>query len=257
MDLGLEGRVVVVTGGSSGLGAAAARLLLQEGAMVAVCGRDAERLAAQQRELDDLGDALCAVADVRDPDALQRFLDSVLERWGRVDGLVNNAGASSQGAFLSLDDAQWATDFDLKVLAAVRALRRLHAPLAEHGGAVVNVLSVTAKAPAAGTMPTSVSRAAGLAMSKALSREWGPDLIRVNSVLVGMVRSGQWERLAEDRGTTADELLASRAEELGIPLGRAGRAEEFAHLVAFLLSPTCGYLTGAAITFDGGLSTAL
>jgi NAD(P)-dependent dehydrogenase (short-subunit alcohol dehydrogenase family) len=256
MDLDLGGRVVVVTGGSDGLGAAAARTLLREGARVAVCGRSPEKVQARRRELDELGDALCAVADIRDPEATRRFLDSALARWGRVDGLVNNAGGSSAGAFSAVDDSRWTADLDLKVLGAARALRHLHDPLAENGGSVVNVLSISAKAPGAGSMPTSVSRAAGLALSKALSHEWGPDGIRVNSVLVGMVRSGQWERIAADRGVTVDELLAARAREAGIPLGRAGYAEEFADLVAFLLSPRCGYLTGAAITLDGGLSTS-
>jgi NAD(P)-dependent dehydrogenase (short-subunit alcohol dehydrogenase family) len=257
VELDLADRVVVVTGGSDGLGAAAARTLLREGARVAVCGRSPERLEVRQRELAELGDVHCAVADVRDPGATARFLDAVIARWGRVDGLVNNAGTSSQGAFLGVDDARWAEDFDLKVLASARALRHLHAPLAERGGAVVNVLSITAKAPGAGTMPTSVSRAAGLALGKALSREWGPEGIRVNSILVGMVRSGQWERIAANAGVTVDELLASRARDAGIPLGRPGREEDFANLAAFLLSPRSGYITGAAITLDGGLSTSL
>ena len=257
MDLALGGRVVVVTGGSDGLGAAVARTLLREGARVAVCGRSPDRLEARQRELTELGDVLCAVADVRDPEATRRFLDSVLDRWGRVDGLVNNAGASSADPFLALDDSRWTEDLDLKVLASARALRHLHSPLADQGGSVVNVLSITAKAPGAGSMPTSVSRAAGLALGKALSREWGPDGIRVNSVLVGIVRSGQWERMAAERGVTVDDLLATFAREAGIPLARPGREEEFADLAAFLLSPRSSYITGAAITLDGGLSTSL
>lgn len=113
---------------------------------------------------------------------------------------------------------------------------------------------MSAKAPGAGSTPTSVSRAAGLALTKALSKELGPDNIRVNAVLVGLVESGQWTRQAEQRGIAVEELYATMGRDSGIPLGRVGRAEEFADLVAFLLSDRAGYVTGTGINFDGGLS---
>lgn len=257
MDLQLKDHVVVVTGASGGLGAATARTLLAEGARVAICARSREPLEQTHRELSQVGEVFSAVADVTDDSAMSAFLDAAATRWGRVDGLVNNAGGHSSGPFITLDDSRWLADYELKMLAATRALRRLHEPLAANGGSVVNVLSVTAKTPGAGTMPTSVTRAAGLAMTKALSQEWGPDQIRVNAILVGTIRSGQYERLAQAQGEPLEAMLDRRAKDIGIPLGRAGEAEEFAALAAFLLSPRCAYLTGAAITLDGGLSPGI
>jgi NAD(P)-dependent dehydrogenase (short-subunit alcohol dehydrogenase family) len=120
---------------------------------------------------------------------------------------------------------------------------------------VINVLSVAARAPGAASLPTTASRAAGLAITKALSHELGPDGIRVNSVLVGLVESGQWRRHAEDAGRRVEELYESLAA--AIPLGRVGRADEFADLAAFLLSGRTSFITGASINLDGGMSPAL
>ena len=123
-----------------------------------------------------------------------------------------------------------------------------------NGGSVVSTLAVSAKAPGAGSTPTSVSRAAGMALTKALSKELGPDGIRVNAVLIGLIESGQWDRQAAAQGLAVDELYARLAAGSGIPLGRVGRADEFGDLVTYLLSPRASYVTGAAINLDGGLS---
>lgn len=260
MDLGLSGRVVLVTGGSDGLGAATAAALLDEGARVAICGRDEDRLARTAAALEDRApgpDAVLAVrADVTDPAACERLVAAPLDRWGRLDALVNNAGASSAGAFADLGDERWSADLELKVLAAAR-LARLARPALERSdaGAILNVLSITAKAPGPGSMPTSVSRAAGLALTKALAQEWGPRGIRVNAILIGMVRSSQWDRIASARGVALDDLLAERAER--IPLRRVADAAELGALATLLLSPRCGYVSGAAVTFDGGVSAAV
>jgi len=260
MDLGLAGRVVVITGGSDGLGAATASALLAEGARVAICGRDERRLrdaeAALAASASAPEDVLAVVADVTDPAACERLVAATVTRWGRLDALVNNAGASSAGAFTALDDDRWSADLGLKVLAAARLSRLAHPHLARSdSAAILNVLSITAKAPGPGSMPTSVSRAAGLAMTKALAQEWGPDGIRVNAVLIGMVRSGQWERIARSRGLDLEDLLQQRAE--AIPLRRVAEAAELGALATLLLSPRCGYVSGAAVTFDGGVSAAV
>lgn len=258
MDLELSDKVVVITGGSDGLGAAAAHVALREGARVAICGRDEQKLHDRAEALRAVGgDVLAVRADVTRPTDIIRFLEAAHDRWGRVDALVNNAGASSAGAFVDVTDDKWEADLGLKLMAAIRAARTAFPMLRERGGSIVNVLSITARTPGARSMPTSVSRAAGLALTKALSREWGPDGIRVNAVLIGMVRSGQWERMAQARGSSVDELLAARAAESGIPLRRVASAEEFGDLVAFLVSPRGSYLTGTAIAFDGGLSTTI
>ncbi|KJE25519.1 dehydrogenase of unknown specificity, short-chain alcohol dehydrogenase like [Frankia torreyi] len=256
MDLQLSGRVVLVTGGSDGLGAALVRTLAAEGARVAFCGRDAARLrSVAETAGGSAGEVLPVVADVREPADLDRFVAAATERWDAVHALVNNAGASSAGPFERQTDEAWQGDLDLKLHAAVRASRLVLPHLRRAGGgSIVNSLSISARAPGAGSMPTSVTRAAGLALTKALSKELGPDNVRVNAILIGMVESGQWDRAAAAQGIGIDELYARMGRDSGIPLGRVGRAQEFADLVAFLLSPRAAYITGTAVNLDGGLS---
>jgi NAD(P)-dependent dehydrogenase (short-subunit alcohol dehydrogenase family) len=251
MDLELGGRVFLVTGATDGLGAALAEGLVAEGAHVVGCGRDPEHIRSTAEHLGDT--AAIVAADVTVPDDLARLVDTALDRFGRVDGVVNNAGRSSAGRFDTLDDDTWTDDLELKVLAAVRLVRLCLPHLrAAPGAAVVNVLNIGARAPSAASLPTSASRAAGLAITKALSKELGPDGIRVNAVMIGVIESGQWRRRAEASGRDPQEL--HREMGAGIPLGRIGRASEFADLVSYLLSPRASYVTGCAINLDGGTS---
>jgi NAD(P)-dependent dehydrogenase (short-subunit alcohol dehydrogenase family) len=179
-----------------------------------------------------------------------------VSRWGAIDGVVNNAGRASGGAFESVGDDEWIGDIDLKVMAAVRLTRLAIPHLRASGrGAVVNVLNVGSKAPGAASLPTTASRAAGLAITKALSKELGPDNVRVNAVLIGLVESGQWRRRSEASGQSLDTVYEQLGR--GIPLGRVGRADEFADLAAYLLSPRSSYVTGSAINLDGGSSPVL
>jgi NAD(P)-dependent dehydrogenase (short-subunit alcohol dehydrogenase family) len=257
VDLGLGGAVVLVTGGTDGLGAALADLLVAEGARVAVCGRDVERVrATESRLLASGGDAVGVRADVSDPADLDRFVTTTVSRWGRIDGVVNNAGRSSAGGIEEVPDEEWQADYQLKVLAAVR-LTRLALPYLRRAGAgsVVNVLNIGAKSPGASSLPTSVSRAAGLALTKSLSKELAPARVRVNAILVGLVESGQWRRRAESEGRPLEELYGHLGT--GIPLGRVGKASEFADLAAYLLSSRSSYVTGSAINLDGGASPVL
>src|SRR3984885_5787845 len=179
-------------------------------------------------------------------------------RWGRLDGLVNNAGKSAAGRIDQVSDDEWIADLNLKVLAAVRATR-LTVPhlIGAGGGAIVNVLNIGAKAAGAGSLPTAASRAAGLAITKAASRDLGGQGIRVNAVLIGLVESGQWRRRADAAGQSEKELYRQMANNAGIPLGRVGRSAEFADLVAYLLSDRSSYVTGSAINLDGGSSPVL
>lgn len=259
MDLRLGGSVVLITGGTDGLGAALARRLVEEGARVAVCGRNADRVQAVRAELAALGGDVVAVpADVTRPEEVEAFVAAAVSRWGRIDGLVNNAGASAAKPVSDISDEEWTADLDLKVLAAARLVRSALPWLRESPhGAVVNTLAIAARTPPVNSMPSAASRAAGLAMTKALSKELGPEGIRVNAVLIGLVESGQWRRLAENSGRTEEQVLADLAAGGDIPLGRVGRADEFADLAAYLLSPRASYVTGSAINLDGGKSPAL
>jgi NAD(P)-dependent dehydrogenase (short-subunit alcohol dehydrogenase family) len=257
VDLELAGKAFVVTGGTDGLGAALADRLVAEGAGVAVCGRDEARLAATAARLHEAGgDVLAVRADVTSAADIERLVSATASHFGRIDGAVNNAGQASGGPIEAVSDEVWQADLDLKVMAAVR-LSRLVLPhlRAAGGGAIVNVLNVGAKAPGARSLPTTASRAAGLAITKALSKELGPEGIRVNAVLVGVVESGQWRRRAEVSGQDIGEVHRQMAA--GIPLGRIGRADEFGDLVAYLLSARASYVTGSAINLDGGSSPAL
>jgi len=254
MELVLEGKVVVVTGGSNGLGRALCIRLASEGAGVAFCGRDEGRIEAVRAEIESGGgEVLARRADVTDVGELSGFVDATLERFGRIDGLVNNAGQGAAKQLVDITDEEWEADVTLKLYAAARLCRGTMEHLAVRGGSIVNVLAVGGKTPGASSMPSSVTRAAGMALTKALSKEAGPHNVRVNAVLIGLVESGQWERRAESSGTDLDQLYESMAKNSGIPLGRVGKAEEFADLVAFLLSTRAGYVTGTAINFDGGL----
>jgi NAD(P)-dependent dehydrogenase (short-subunit alcohol dehydrogenase family) len=255
MDLKLDGKVFLITGGSSGLGRALAEQLVREGARgVALMARGSERLAATAAALrEDGGDVLEHVGDVRRGEDLEGFVRSTIARWGRIDGLANNAGELSAGAFAEHDDAKWEDDLALKLMGAVRLTRLALPSLRESRGAVVNTLAVSGKAPEAFTTPTSVSRAAGIALTKALSRELAPEGIRVNAVVIGVIESGQLERYAADAGITPEAYYERMVADSRIPLGRVGRAHEFGDICSFLLSPRASYVTGAAINLDGGL----
>jgi len=259
MDLRLNGKVVLITGGTDGLGAALASRLVEEGAKVAVCGRDPHRLAATEQRLREAGgDALVVQADVTRPSDLERFVAAAVARWDRLDGLVNNAGKSAAGPVDQVSDDEWIADFNLKVLAAVRCTRLVVPHLAAAGGgAIVNVLNIGAKAAGAGSLPTTASRAAGLAITKAASKDLGGRGIRVNAVLIGLIESGQWQRRADAAGQTEEELYRQMAKNADIPLGRVGRSEEFADLATYLLSDRSSYVSGSAVNLDGGTSPVL
>jgi len=255
MDLELRDRVVLITGGSDGLGLGLARKLVEEGARVAVCGRNPERLTRAQELLGN--DALCFRADVTNTVELDAFIDEALSRFGRLDGAVNNAGRTAGSSVATSNDEEWRDDYELKVIAALHVSRRVLSALEVTSGAIVNVLAIMARTPSANSTPTTASRAAGLALTKALANEVGPRGIRVNAILIGLIASGQWERRANDADVSLDEYYETLAQNAKIPLGRVGRTEEFADLGAFLLSPRASYLTGVGVSIDGGLSPAI
>jgi NAD(P)-dependent dehydrogenase (short-subunit alcohol dehydrogenase family) len=258
MDLELAGKVVIVTGGSDGLGRALCAGLVAEGARVVAAARTQETLTATVDAITAAGgEAIGVVTDVTRPDDLSHLVTETVERWGRIDGLVNNAGRSAAKPVEAITDEEWDDDLTLKLFAATRLIRLALPHLRRTQGSIVNVLAVSAKAPSGSSAPSSVSRAAGMAMTKALSREVGADGIRVNAVLIGLIESGQWDRQAEAAGRSVDELYRRMGTGSDIPLGRVGRAAEFADLVAYLLSARASYVTGTAINLDGGLSPAV
>jgi NAD(P)-dependent dehydrogenase (short-subunit alcohol dehydrogenase family) len=255
MDLGIQDRAFLITGGTDGLGLALAQRLVAEGALVAVCGRDDERLARAQVLLGL--DALCSKTDVTNAGQLDEFIDATLTRFGRLDGAVNNAGRSAGTPIATSDDDEWRNDYELKVIAALHVARQVLPALATTHGAIVNILAILARTPNANTTPTSASRLAGLALTKSLANEVGPRGVRANAILIGLIESGQWVRRAADAHVSVEELYATMATNAKIPLGRVGRADEFADLAAFLLSPRSSYITGVGISIDGGMSPVI
>lgn len=260
MDLELSNKVIAITGGSDGLGFGLAERLLAEGAAVAICSRRDEGVQMAVEQLQATagpGRVLGLALDVTDPDAGSTFASAVLETFGRCDGLVNNAGRSAAAPIGALDDGAWHDDLDLKLFGAIRMTRAFTAALTATRGSILNVLAISGKHPGASSSPTSVSRAAGLAFTKAASKDLGPSGVRVNAVLIGLIHSGQWVRAAAAQQVPVEELEAALAHGSGVPLGRMGSTAEFADLAAFILSPRASYLTGVGINLDGGLSSAV
>jgi len=258
VDLGLTAKVVLITGGSDGLGLALAQRLVAEGAAVAICGRDEQRLAAAEGVLLSAGgDVLSMGADVERAEDIARFVEGAVDRWGRIDGIVHNAGRSAAGPLETTDDATWESDLQLKLMGAVRLTRTALPHLRRGKGSALFTLAMAAKAPGPSSTPSAVSRAAGMALMKSLSKELGPDGIRVNAILIGLIESGQWVRGAAAAGMELPAFYDRMAANSSIPLGRVGRGEEFADLASFLLSERASYITGTAINLDGGLSPAV
>jgi NAD(P)-dependent dehydrogenase (short-subunit alcohol dehydrogenase family) len=174
---------------------------------------------------------------------------------GKVDILINNAGTSQRGPFLKVDDALWQHDLDLKLFAAIRLARLALPGMQERNwGRIINVLNIGAKAPPGEGAPTAVSRAAGMALTKVLANEAAKHNVLVNALLVGIIESDQWVRrhAQEQRNITWEEWKAEMGKP--VPLGRLGKAEEFAAMALFLCSDHGGYVTGTAINVDGGRS---
>ena len=256
LNLEIENKVALITGASDGLGRAAAERLAKEGVKLAICARRQERLDNTAKYLTGHtgADVFAQVADVTVAADVDDFVDKAIGRFGGVDILLNNAGTSAAAPFEAVNDTLWQADFDLKLMAAVRMCRRVLSSMKQRGGGcIVNITTIGGKAPEPKRLPTSVTRAAGINLTKALAGEYAADNIRVNTICIGKVKSAQWERRAGDGNVAA--LYAKQGAT--IPLGRMGEAEEFADLVAFLVSGRAAYITGTAINFDGGLSSVV
>ncbi len=260
MDTSLNGKTALITGGSLGLGKAMASAYYQAGARVAIVARRAEPLDAAVAEISGLEapeDACIErfTADVSEGEALERLHADVTERLGSVDILVNNAGHAAAKPFARITDADWQADIDLKLMSAVRLTRLVWPAMEEkQSGRIINVLNTFAKAPEARSAPTSVTRAAGMALTKVLANEGAPHNILVNAMLIGLIRSDQWRRQHEASG--GEMTLEAFTDKLGqrLPMGRIGEAEEVANLALFLASNASSYITGCAINMDGGMS---
>jgi len=263
MDLGLRGKVAIVTGGSEGIGKAAAQSMAAEGANVVICARRAEVLEAAAAEIRAAtgGEVLAIPTDVTQPEQVQQLFDQTIAAFGRVDILVNNAGTSAARSFEEATAEIWRADLDLKLFGAIHCTQAaLPYMKAQGGGRIINITTPGGKAPAARSVPTSVSRAAGIALTKELSKEYAANNILVNTVCIGLIKSGQHEkRFTQAQAQDATLTLDSWYDNMGqsVPLGRVGEAREAGDLIAFLASKRASYITGTAINVDGGTSAVV
>jgi 3-oxoacyl-[acyl-carrier protein] reductase len=258
MDLGLEDKIALVTAASRGLGRAVALRLAQEGAHVAICARGEEHLtqAAAEIEARTGREALPLPADVSDPSAAEALVGATVERFGRVDILVTNAGGPPPGQFLDLTAEDWGAAARLTLMSAVRLCYAAVPAMEEQGtGSILAMTSVTVKQPLPNLVLSNSLRLAVVGLVKTLADELAPSGIRVNAICPGWTRTARVDQLLRDRArrnnTTPQEEAAQIAA--AIPLGRMGRPEEFAAAAAFLVSSAASYITGVSLLVDGGM----
>ena len=255
MEISLAGRAAIVTGGSKGIGLAVATRFAASGADVAIVARGREALDAASGKIATTAKGRVAgiQGDVAVAADIERAYGEAMQRFGKIDIIVNNAGTSRTGAFEEVTDAVWREDFDQKLFAAIRLTRLVWPQMkTRRWGRVINVLNVGAKAPRPQSAPTSITRAAGMALTKVLAGEGAPHNVLVNALLVGFIEADQHVRAAEKAGIELKDYFSARTKD--IPLGRIGRAEEFANIACFLASEAASYITGTAINVDGGRS---
>jgi 3-oxoacyl-[acyl-carrier protein] reductase len=256
MDLGLNNLVALVTASSKGLGRATALQLAREGARVVICARGRDALHATRDEIAALGvDVLALPIDVSAPDAAQTLVDAALERFGRLDILVANAGGPPPGGFLAFDEQAWDRAVQLTLMSFVRLCYAAIPALKQSPqGSILACTSITVKQPLPNLVLSNSLRLAVAGLVKTLADELGPSGIRVNAICPGSTRTDRIEQLLADRaernGTSVEEEAAKMAAE--IPLGRIGTPEEFGRVAAFLVSPAASFVNGVSLLVDGG-----
>lgn len=257
MEINLSGKVALVSGGSRGIGKAIAERFGASGADVVLLARRAGVIKATVNELRSKvqGRIVGYPCDVSSSQDVRETFAKISRDVGGIDILVNNAGSSARSPFADLEREAMVSDLDLKLFSAVQLSQLAAVHMRERQwGRIMQVVSIVGKAPLAGTAPTSVSRAAGIAMTKVMASELAPANILVNAICVGYIKSDQWVRWHQQQNPEMDfeDYVKSRSE--GIPLGRLGEAEEVANLACFLASDAASYITGSAINVDGGRS---
>jgi NAD(P)-dependent dehydrogenase (short-subunit alcohol dehydrogenase family) len=262
MDLGLQGKVAFITGGSKGIGLAVATGLAREGARVAICARRQDLLDRAAKEIADGtgAEVLPISGDMSKPGDAERVVAAVIARFSRIDILVNNAGAAPGGVLLNLTEEDWTVAMQLKFLGYIRCCKAVvpHM-LSQGGGRIVNIVGNDGVKPAYWELTASAANAAGLAAIQALAEQYGRHNIRINAINPGPVSTERWDGLvrayARDMNLPLDE--AARRGVGSIPLGRICTPEEVADVAVFVASDRASFMNGASITLDGGQRKAL
>jgi NAD(P)-dependent dehydrogenase (short-subunit alcohol dehydrogenase family) len=255
VELGLEGKVAVVTGASRGIGGAIARELAREGCAVAIAARSGEALDVLAGELGAVGSRVLAhAADLREADEPARLVEATVAAFGGVDVVVANAGTTKRGDFLALSDEDWQDGFALKLFAHVRLIRAAWPHLVATGGSVLSIAGVGGRTPGAEFAIGGSVNAAILSLAKALAARGVADGVRVNVVNPGPIRTERLRTriraLADSAGVDEEEASGRLVADLGVT--RFGEPEDVAALVAFVVSSRGGFLHGALIDVDGG-----
>lgn len=256
MDLGLKGKIALLTGASRGLGFATAKILAQEGALIAINSRDQKTLEEAGESLSQYGTEVISLpGDLTDPKTAQYLIEATLETYEGLDLLFTNAGGPPPAAFEDLDDGAWSTAIDLSFISHVRLIRAaLPALRLSKFASVLTVTSISIKQPIPNLVLSNSVRAATAGLTKTLALELGDNGIRFNSILPSWTQTERIDQLMKDRaarkGTTPEEEIQIQNAES--PLGRMANPDEFGRAAAFLLSPAASYLTGVMLSVDGG-----
>jgi len=248
MDLGLTGKVAMVSGASRGLGRAMAHALADEGMHLSICARTRDALNEAVVELSRAGSAVGFVGDLTRPEDAQQWVDETVARFGGVDVLVNNAGAARPGALAELPESAWQGEFDLNLFAPVRLARLCAAQMERRGGgSIINIGSIYGRE-SGGPLTYNASKAALHSFTKMLAREFAPKKIRVNTIAPGSILApgGIWEQSFRENPAFEKDFISHE-----MPAGRLGRPDEVAYAVVMLASPRASWITGANIPVDG------
>lgn len=262
MDLGLKDKVAVVSGGNKGLGAASAEALAVEGAKIFLTARNQDDLNSVQASLEaDHGVEVGNFAiDLTDDGAGDKIVEAAMAKFGRIDILVNGAGAARGGVYTEIEDQIWRDAMELKFMGAMKLSRAAIPQMqSQKYGRIVNIIGIFGREPALQALPASCVNAAFMALNTGLSRLYGGDGIFVNAVDPGPTKSERimrlFQEMADAQGKTPDQLEDGFRQQ--IPLGRLGEMDEVARNVAFLASDASGNVNGAIVTVDGGMTRGL
>lgn len=256
MDLGLQGKIALLTGASRGLGFATARVLAQEGVRIAINARDEKRLSAAGDELGKTGaEVISLPGDVTDPETPAKLVGATFAVLGGLDLLFTNAGGPPPALFEEISEAAWQDSIELSFMSHVRLINAALPFLKQSKAAsVLTVTSISVKQPIPNLVLSNSIRAATAGLTKTLALELGSEGIRFNSILPSWTQTERVESLLEDRAARKHTSVQQEidAQNKQSPLGRMGQPEEFARAAAFLLSPAASYITGAMLPVDGG-----